>query len=65
MTLKSDAKFEETLTCGLENDTRNLTSFTRALESIKIGTFTGFFYLKEKIYELKIYREVLYHDNEK
>ena len=24
MTLKSDAKFEEKLTCGLENDMRNL-----------------------------------------
>ena len=27
MTLKSDAKFEEKLTCSLENDMRNLTSF--------------------------------------
>ena len=29
MTLKSDAKFEEKLTCGLENDTRNLTNFNQ------------------------------------
>ena len=27
MTLKSDAKFEEKLTCYLENDIRNLTNF--------------------------------------
>ena len=27
MTLKSHAKFEEKLTCGLENDMRNLVSF--------------------------------------
>ena len=27
MTLKSDAKFEEKLTCGLENDMRNLVNF--------------------------------------
>ena len=27
MTLKSDKKFEETLTCGLENDMRNLVDF--------------------------------------
>ena len=27
MTLKSDAKFEEKLTCGLENDMRDLVSF--------------------------------------
>ena len=27
MTLNSDAKFEEKLTCGLENDMRNLANF--------------------------------------
>ena len=31
MTLKSDAKFEENLTCGLENDMRYLANF-RTLE---------------------------------
>ena len=27
MTMKSDAKFEEKLTCSLENDMRNLSNF--------------------------------------
>ena len=27
MTLKNDAKFQEKLTCGLENDMRNMASF--------------------------------------
>ena len=27
MALNSDAKFEETLTCGLKNDMRNLADF--------------------------------------
>ena len=27
MILKNDAKFEEKLTCGMENDMRNLTNF--------------------------------------
>ena len=27
MTLKGDAKFEEKLTCGLENDMRNMVNF--------------------------------------
>ena len=27
MTLQTDAKFEENLTCGLENDTKNLLNF--------------------------------------
>ena len=27
MTMKGDAKFEEKLTCGLENDMRNIANF--------------------------------------
>ena len=46
MTLKGDAKFEEKLTCGLENDMRNLQIFTKALESLKIWTLMGSLYLK-------------------
>ena len=42
MILKSDAKFEEKLTCGLENDMKQI--FTRALESLKIGALKGSFY---------------------
>ena len=43
MTLKSDTEFEEKLTCGFENDMRNRQIFTRALESVKIGTLVGTF----------------------
>ena len=32
MTLKSDAKFEEKLTCGLENYMRNLVNFHRSTQ---------------------------------
>ena len=63
MTLKSDAKFEEKLTCCLENDLGILQIFTRALENVKIGALMGSFCPKQKMYELKIYREVIYHDN--
>ena len=38
--------------------------FTRAHESLKIGTFVGSSYAKLKIYELKIYRGVICYDNE-
>ena len=38
MTLKSDAKIDEKLTCGLENVMRNLAIFTRALESLRVAT---------------------------
>ena len=38
--------------------------FTRALESLQIGTLMRSFYPKQKIYELKIYKRVLCHENE-
>ena len=38
--------------------------FTRALESLKIGTFIGSFYPKCKMHELKIYGGVMCYDNE-
>ena len=38
--------------------------FTRALESLQIGNLMGYFCLKFKIYELKIYRGVMCHDSE-
>ena len=43
MTLKSHAKFEEKLTCGLENDMGMWKIFIRTLESVKIDTFMGSF----------------------
>ena len=63
MTLKRYANFEEKLTCGLKKDIWQI--FTRALESIKIGTLMGSFRPKQKWYDLKIRRGVLCHDNEK
>ena len=65
MTLKIDAKFEGKLTCASKNDMRNLANFHQStFESLKIGTFIGSFYPKQKMYELKIYRGVMCHDNE-
>ena len=53
------------MTCGLENDIRNMANFTRALESLKIGILMGSFNPNLKKYELKIHRGVICHDNEK
>ena len=64
MTLKSDAKFEGKLTSGLKKDMRIWQIFTRALESVKIGTLIRSFCPKQKMYELKIYNGVMCHDNE-
>ena len=33
MALKSAAKFKEKLTCGFENDMKNLVIFTKAIQS--------------------------------
>ena len=65
MTLNIDGKFEGKQTCAFKNDMRNLANFHQStFKSLKIGTLIGSFYPKQKMYELKIYRGVLYHYNE-
>ena len=41
MTLKSDAKFEEKLTCGLKNDMRNLANFHQSTWKCQNWDFDG------------------------
>ena len=41
MTLKSDAKFEEKLTCGLENDMSNLANFDQSTLKCQNWDFDG------------------------
>ena len=65
MAFNTDAKFEGKLTRAFKNDMRNLANFNQStFESLKIGTFIGFFYPKQKTCELKIYRGGMCHDNE-
>ena len=65
MALIIDATFEGKLTHAFKNDMTNLANFHQSMfESLKIGTVMGSFYPKQKIYELKIYRGNLCHDNE-
>ena len=56
MTLESDAKLVVWKIIGI------CQIFTRALESLKIGTLMGFFSPKLKIYELQIYGGVMCHE---
>ena len=62
MALHINAKCEGKLTFAFKIDMRNLQIFTRALESLKTETLMGSFCPKYKMYELKIYREVMCHD---
>ena len=64
MTLESDTKFKEKLTCGLEYDMRNQANFhTRAPNVSKLGLLRGTFIQSRKD-ELRIYRGVMCYDNE-
>ena len=65
MALNVDAKFEGKLTCTFKNDMRNLANFHQStFESVKIETLMGSLYPKQDMYELKICRGVICHDNE-
>ena len=66
MALKTDATLDRKLTCAFKNDIRNLANFHQNMfGSLTIETLMGsFFYPKQKMHELKIYRGVLCHDNE-
>ena len=60
-----DAKFEGEMTCAFKNGMKNLASFHQNMfESLKIWTLMGSFYLKQKMYELEVYKEVLCNNNE-
>ena len=53
---KSDAKFEEKLTCGLKHDMRNLSNFHQG--GLKIGTLIGIFFQSRECMSLKFSGEL-------
>ena len=65
MALNIDTRFEGKLTCAFKNDMWNLANFhQRVFVSLNIETLMASSYPKQKMYELKINREVICHDNE-
>ena len=62
MTLKSDAKFQEKLTCGLEM-MRNLANFYQSTRKSQNWDFDGILSSKVEMYEPKIYRGLTCHGN--
>ena len=55
MTLKSDAKFKEKITCGFKYDMRNFANFLPDIQKSKNFTLMCYFYP---------YRGVIFHDPE-
>ena len=64
MTLKSDVKFKEKLTCGFKYDIRNFVNFHPATQKPENFTLTGSFCPKYVRFGLEIYRVVIFHGSE-
>ena len=64
MTLQSDAKFKEKLTCGFKYDMRNLVVFHPTIQKFENLFSMGFFCPKYIRFELKNYGGVIVHDTE-
>ena len=66
MALNIDATFERNMTSAFKNDMKNLVNFHQSMFiSLKIESLIGPFYSKQKMYELKTYKGVMCHGNEK
>ena len=65
MIKKGNVKFEEKLTCGLENDMGNIANFQLNTWKSQIETLMGSFNPKYKKHELKIFRGVMCDGTEK
>ena len=64
MTLKSDAKFKQKLTCDFKYDMRNLVNFYPTTQKSKIFTSMGYFCPSYMRFELKKCRGIIFHDTE-
>ena len=64
MTLKSDAKFKEKLTCGFKYDMRYLVNFYPTTQKSANFFSMGSFCPKYTRFELPKYRGVIFHDTE-
>ena len=64
MTLKSDAKFKEKVTCDFKYDMRNWANFHPTTQKSENFTSMGYFCRKYMRFELKKHRGVIFHDTE-
>ena len=64
MTLKSDAKFKEKLTCGFKCNMKNMVNFHLTTQKSETFFLMGSFCPKYARFELQKYRGVTFHDTE-
>ena len=65
MTLKTDAKFEEKLTCSFKYDMRNLVNFHPTTQKSENFTLMGYLCPKYVRFEIKKYGGAIFHDTER
>ena len=64
MTLKSDAKFKEELTCGFKYDMRNLVNFDPTTQNLKISFRWTLFVQSNTRFVLQKYNGIIFHNTE-
>ena len=64
MTLKSDAKIKENMTCGFNYDTKKLVNFHPTTQKSKNFTLMSDFCLQNMRFELKKYNGVIFNNTE-
>ena len=64
MTLKSDAKFKEELTCGFKYDMRNLVNVDPTTQNLKISFRWALFVQSNTRFVLQKYRGIIFHNTE-
>ena len=64
MTLKSDVKFKEKLTCSFKYDKKNLVNFHPTTQKSENFSWMGSFCPQYTRFEVKKYRGVIFRDTE-
>ena len=64
MTLKSNVKFKEKLTCGFKYDMKDLVNFDPTTQKSESFTSMRYFCSNYMRFELKKYRGFIFHDTE-
>ena len=64
MTVHSDTKFKQIMTCSFKYDMRNFVNFHSTTQKFQNFTLMGYFCPKYMRFELKKYGAVIFHDTE-